>query len=480
MNRSLRRYLLNGLGLLIFAAITVITIIIARGNRIDFNTGKVIETGSIRITPQPEDVKVFLNESEKQLVEKRLEGLDAGEYKLRIEREGFSGWQGTVEVKPGFITDIPVTLFPVNQQLEKVTQTNIDKISFDQERSTYVYSVINNPKGSELGIWRQKLQVSLINTINNNAGAIKITNFNQLTDFVTKGEYNIVLSPNGDRMLLANKDFSLVYLLDTGKYNEPSPSNQLKFDYPISSIRFVSNSSILLTAENLIVEYNIDSSTSTLVYYHPTISPIFDIENNTVYWLDPAQKVLWSRSNNTTKQVVLQNITLPAKISKLDVVSSGTRLIIESETGVVFIETDNSYIRSFAGNKLINTSPNGQFIVVSRDGEIYVLENSLSQFLNEITHTETKAVITPDELADQTPYWAFDSTFFMLRDKDGNLFSYDSRGQNKSQVVENQNNRIANMPLSLNNSNRALFAILQDGTATDVRFNLYKLDFTKN
>ncbi len=130
MKINFRRFILNLIGLTIFACITIFTIIIARGNRIDIGTGEIIETGSIQLITQPEEVRVFLNGKQVTLREKRIEALDPGDYTLKIEQDNYSSWQGKIEVKPGFINTVGITLFPTIQQLNQLTQSNIDKITY--------------------------------------------------------------------------------------------------------------------------------------------------------------------------------------------------------------------------------------------------------------------------------------------------------------------------------------------------------------
>jgi hypothetical protein len=477
MKINLRRYLLNIIGLLLFAAITIITIIIARGNRIDLNTGEVIETGTIRITAQPENIVAYINEQVKTLREKRVEGLDPGEYKLRIQHEGYTSWEGTVEVKPGFISDIAVTLFPLNQKLQKITQSNIDQITFDQNRSNALYVVKNSAKGTDLGIWKLPLQEDFIN-LNNNSGPRKISNFNSLTDFITKEEYHLILSSNGDKLLIANKSYSSIYLLDTNRYNEPSAENKLSLGLPVDNIRFLDNNSLVISSGNLLANYNIDTASSTLIYYHPQINPVFGVDSATIYWLNAEKDTLYSRTAGTSKKITLQNIKLPSEIGKINVSASGNIIAVEAKGATYLIDVSSSYIHEFTSYSVVSLSPNGQFLLVRKDDVIYSIETTTSQILNEIEHKIVPTTFKATQVIAESIIWSFDSSYFVFQGANGDIISSDSRAQNPVTLVTNEQNRINGQKYILTSNNKSLLVNLQDGLNESSRLNIYRLDFT--
>lgn len=474
MKVNWRRYILNFIGVLIFAIVTIVTIIIARGNRIDLQTGELVETGTVRLTTKPEELKAFINEKPKTIREKRIESLDPGSYKLRLEQEGFSSWEGDVEVKAGFITDIVVTLFPVAQKLERITQSNIDQLFVDQNRTSVVYVVTQSSKGSDVGIWRQGLQNDLLNPTNNSAR--KVSNLNSLTDFVSNGQYQILLSPNGDKLLLSNKDYSQMYLLDTSRYNEPAASNQLKFDYPVGNLSFLDNNTLIANSSNLLLSYSIDSQQSALLYYHPSVAPLYFQFGGTIHWLDALRKNIFVRTNNATTKVSLENVQLPDNITAMHVSSGGEKIILQNNTGIYFIETATSYLKEFAGFKALSISPNGRFILAESNGSVSVIETTDSEVFNEVSHQITTSSLNLKDLNQGKILWSNDSSFFVYHEEDGDIIASDSKGINFTSLIANENNRNQKLTYLLNSTSSSLLAVIQDGVNESLRYNIYQLD----
>lgn len=480
MNKTLRKYILNTIGLAIFATITIITLIIARGNRVDIRTGQIIETGTIRINSKPEDVTVFLNEQEKKLKEKRLETIDPGQYSLRIQKEGYSNWTGVVEVNAGFITDLSVTLFPVEQNLVKASQTNIDRAYFDRSRNNIIYTVIDHPTGSEVGIWKLALTESFLQQLSSNQTAQKITNITSDISFVTRGDYRVIVSSDATQMILANGDYSRAYLLSTSNYNEPSSSNRINFDFPVDSAEFLTSNTLLLKSGNLLVEYDLTNKTSQLLYYHPQQAPLFDIENNVAYWLNPTRDQIYTRAQGLTAPIKLENIALPKDIATLDVVESGKRIILGSTESVTFIESNISYLRTFTAQRYVSSSPNGRYLITENvnDGRLNFIENVRSEVYDEVSHNITTSELSRNDIADGNVQWSFDASFFIFPIGNGDLVALDNQGKNLTTLVQNEDNRMSKQTFGLNNSSSALLIVLQDGLEEDQKYNLYRLNFS--
>ena len=477
-SKSVRRLLLNIAGILIFSAIATFTLILARGNRFDITSGQFVETGTIRISSQPEEVRVFLNEKQITLNEKRIEGVDPGEYQVRITDEGFTSWEGVVQVEPGFITDLAVKLFPVNQQLEKFTQTNIDKLAFNDGRNLVIYGVTDNPKGSEVGIWRETLISSSFLNLNNNSSRIKLANFGDKETFVTADNYMLMPSPSGERLLVSNNEFSKLHILSTDRLNDINEDDMLDIDFPIDSVEFLDNTNLLIASGNLLANYNVEADTTSLLYFSDQERPIYSVAGNTVYWLSSDRNTIKTFSNGTVSAIKLENIELPEMISSFRTASSGNVLIIAHEDNTTYIEVESSYIKTFGNQQFIESSPNGQFIVTEdKNGKLNFTETTISQVFGDITHNTEVSELTKADIADGDIDWSFGSNFFIYRDEAGDIVSLDSRGGNLIDLVANEDGRIRNGDFTLTSDSTALFIALQDGVDEDQRYNIYKLDF---
>lgn len=476
MNNKARRIALNILGLIIFATIAIFALFLARGNRFDLSTGQLITTGTIRISSQPEDIKVYVDEQLVQLNEKRVENIDPGEHQIRITSEGFDSWEGVIDVEAGFINDLAVKLFPTVQNLTRFTDTNVNKAEFDYSRTNVFYSVTESRTGSELGIWRKPLRESFLPIAAQNT-ATKLTNFNP--EFISADDHKLIPSRNAERLVLTNQDFSEIHLINTNTTTVLSEDTMIEIDYPIQAISFIDNNNLLIENENMLLEYNIPSENTNLLYYQPQITPVYYVTDGIIYWLDSSKQNIMSRTGNTTNEIELENITLPANINQLHVAHDENLFVLSHDESITYIESTTSYSRTFDNYELVTVSPNGKFTLAQStvDQLIDVIDTEFSQVLDEAVHDLYQTELNKDELDDGNVMWSFGSNYFLFRDNNGNIISTDSRGGNRRVIVTNDDERINGEQYSITDNSEALFISLQDGTAQQTKSNIYKLDF---
>jgi len=169
----IRKFLLGCVSTLIFVALVVVALIIARGNVL--TTEGILATGSIRFNVTPSgNYEVFLNEQGQKISNNSIASISPGNYELKITKTGYTSWQQSIVVHAGLVTDITVQLFPQELQLEQMSKTNIDKVFFSPTQHYVYYSITNYPLGTSVGIWKETLQQSNIPLIEERP--LKITN----------------------------------------------------------------------------------------------------------------------------------------------------------------------------------------------------------------------------------------------------------------------------------------------------------------
>lgn len=472
MKITMRRALLNLLGIIIFLMITVVALIISRGNRFDTQGLQFVETGSIRLTVEPTDAQILLNNKSASLNEKRIEGLDPGVYQISVRKDGYTAWDETVEVASGIITDLSLKLFPLNQKIVKTTTTNIDNVVFTKARNNLIYIVQANSKGSEVGIWKQNLREEVF-PINNQGQRTKIANIPNEESF--KQSMKVIASPGAERILLADNNFQVAYILDGGRLNEFSAANKINLDLPIGSVEFIDSNTLLIEHNNLLAEYNINSQTTTLLFYQEKIKPIYAVNDNTLFWLSANGKKLWSRSGGQTLEVKVENKTLPENIVSIHPTAGGKNIIFKhSDNRITFLDIPTSYIKTFDGRNLISVSPNGQYIIAnSVNNKVVAIENTIIQINNDISHREFAVNTTVDEL--NNIVWSFSSNFFIAQGKDGKLTSYGSRANNANVLFANEDSRLVEHTYSISSDNNQLVMLVKDGAENSSQSNIYYL-----
>jgi len=140
-----RRFFLRVLKIVLaclFLIIAPLIIFWARGYWWNPQTGTLQKTGTLMIKSTPsEDLKIYLNDQlqEKNRTPLKLTNLEPGNYKVRIEKEGYWPWEKEVTIKEEKITWLEyIILFPKDFTQEKlVDQIKTFKLSPRQEKIAY-------------------------------------------------------------------------------------------------------------------------------------------------------------------------------------------------------------------------------------------------------------------------------------------------------------------------------------------------------
>lgn len=93
--------------ILIFFVVTATYLVtVASGYKFDWSQRKFIQTGTIHIRSNPQDVKIYLNGKIKgSRSSLKIKYLLPGEYDLKIESEGYKTWEKRVKVEQSLVTE---------------------------------------------------------------------------------------------------------------------------------------------------------------------------------------------------------------------------------------------------------------------------------------------------------------------------------------------------------------------------------------
>jgi hypothetical protein len=126
--------------LVIFIAILVLIVALARGYRFDLEDKTITSTGIISMNSAPEAAKIFVN-GELRGVTKQNITLPPGEYDIRVSKDGFTEWQRRVRLKGEIVLDLEAVLFPKNPSLSPLTSMGVAKaIPVGQSNRVLVFS----------------------------------------------------------------------------------------------------------------------------------------------------------------------------------------------------------------------------------------------------------------------------------------------------------------------------------------------------
>jgi len=104
MNLKTRFSLIGG-GIVIFLILTPILVLYARGFKYDFDTGKLVKTGTLVIRSEPSKAKLTLTENSKPFsTPATIRFLLPGDYDVKIQKDGYQAWIKRLTINSQFVT----------------------------------------------------------------------------------------------------------------------------------------------------------------------------------------------------------------------------------------------------------------------------------------------------------------------------------------------------------------------------------------
>lgn len=109
------------LGILIVFLMTGVAILYGRGYRLTFQDSNGISgTGILVLNSFPEGAEVYIDDELTTATDNTI-NLSPGDYRVKIQKEGYYQWQKNVTIRREEVTHAVATLFPVAPRLEAVT-----------------------------------------------------------------------------------------------------------------------------------------------------------------------------------------------------------------------------------------------------------------------------------------------------------------------------------------------------------------------
>lgn len=459
----------------VIGGLGTVAILIARGNTISWNG--VSSTGSIRLSINGgnSNSAVYLNEERKSIdSDNTLGSLTPGDYELKVSKSNYSTWEQKVTVKAGLITDVPVQLFPDTYQLEQLTTGNISYFTTSATRRYVYYIISDNTLNNNSGLWQQSIQQNAIPLIQEQP--VKLSNLtDELKTALANNQFVIWPSANDSKLLISTG--TKLYVIDTGRYNEPDLTNILTISYPITHIEWLSDSSnILIISNNILLDYNLTSKISSIITYVPGTDPIYAVTSNQVFFFE--NQKLYKYTPGSKSEITLQNIQIPTDITNIYAPSGNVQsLVLRSKDGIAYyLNTTNNYIAKLGEYQFLSVSPDGNHIFLTANEIVksvqVVIRLTSNSVETTIQDTTIKNTIKPESIL-----WSAISNYviYQYTDSPEKLYSADSMGNNVTEL--NLPNAYAHLGYINTSDNLGLVMSLQDSLNSDTRVNLYKLKF---
>ncbi|MBP9797627.1 PEGA domain-containing protein [Candidatus Woesebacteria bacterium] len=383
---------------IIFVAVLITVIAIARGYRFSAKEKTLSPTGILVASSFPDGSMIFVNGELKGATNSNII-VAPGEYDVEIKKDGYSSWKKHLNIKGELVIKADALLFPQNPTLSPVTTLGVSRaVSSASGDKIVIFSETENAEKD--GIYLFENVRNPITRINPLKPLILKTAFLQESANLKLASGSVEFSPNEDQMLLTtyvdggtltptkNPAISHIYLLDTDSLTT-SP-----FD--------VTNS--VESVRTAWVTEQASLSKKALASLKKPLPTIAGQAFNVIAFSPDERKILYTAS---------QSATLPTIINPPIIASNQTPEERNLQPGSIYVY-DTEEDKNF---KLFDVSEFGS------------LENATSSLLwfpdsAHIVIKEAKKFIVADyDGTNRTPVYAgpFDPRFFTMS-KDGKLF----------------------------------------------------------
>ncbi|HEC64839.1 MAG TPA: PEGA domain-containing protein [bacterium] len=459
----------------------ILALIIARGGKLS-EGGGLVRTGIIRIEAKPEDVTVFVNGQKTNLQDKQILGLEEGDYRVTIAKEGYSSWERTVRARVGVVVEVYAQLFPTSLNLSEITQTNIDRAFFSDNGEFAVYTVTDSDVGNNLGLWRIRLLKPTIAIGENNP--VRLSDINDVLAEVTEANYEIDFSPENKFIKIHNSDTNEYYIINAELYNEPEESLNDELGYSPDRVDWFRNSSSLIISKgDAIFEYDLEEKTSTLISLTPDNNPVYGVNQERVVFYNHNNGIVEYYERDKSQELEIKNITLPASVESIFVAKNDPELLLMKASGkFYYLNVEKSFLDELEGDlEFISFAQNGLSALFRRGTNL--LSFTVEEFVSENRFkTELLTVLENFDPEIHHVMWNSSSAHILVLSESETLKTltiYDRDGGNATILLTDK--RITNRDFSMTSDNSLLNILMNDevkenGETHVLRTNLYELD----
>ncbi len=145
-----KRFIITIITLLVIGASAGLAIFFARGYRISTTEKRVVGTGIMNVSSQPDAASVFVDGHLTTATNATISSLTPKTYSIKVQKEGFIPWEKSVTIREGLVTELKVTLFPAIPSVYPLTVNSVANPTLSPDGSKLAYIV---PVGKKSGIW---------------------------------------------------------------------------------------------------------------------------------------------------------------------------------------------------------------------------------------------------------------------------------------------------------------------------------------
>jgi hypothetical protein len=454
--------------IIFFVVLTIVIILFAQGKEV--TPEGVKSTGIVRLFTVPDDVNAYVDGEKVRLIENRIESVNPGEIRLRLEKDGFEAWEKTLFIEEGKVKNVYAQLFPQEINAEKISSTNIDQVTFPLNKETILFSVINSEIKDDNGIWRYELSKSLLDFGDNVPERLKSFD-EELLKKLRSNDYDFDASNDSRYILINIPNLKERYILSVDNSSENIFLNEELGFYPSTATWYKNSESILIENNNIVFEYKINSDEKILVNYDPTSAPRYSIASDKIYYFQNNIEEIMSYSNNNSitleEEIITKRERTPISIHTSESLSN--IIVIKDQSGLYFYDIENEYQNKFSNKgEIIEVANNGKSVLFRRNQKIFshTLEET---FDDRIYRTKTNEIKTESEPTNI--YYSTNNTNIIIftenkNDKFYTLQITDVDGQNTQTIAKDL--KIAEPIAQITNNGNALYLLIEESDKAEI------------
>lgn len=145
-----KRFIITIITLIVIAAAAGAAIFFARGYRLSTSEKRIVGTGIINVSSEPDAASVFVDGHLTTATNATISSLTPKTYSIKVQKEGFIPWEKSVTVKEGLVTALKIALFPAIPTIYPLTVYGVVNPTLSPDGSKLGFIV---PSGKKAGIW---------------------------------------------------------------------------------------------------------------------------------------------------------------------------------------------------------------------------------------------------------------------------------------------------------------------------------------
>ncbi len=151
-----KKFIISIATLIAIGVVAAVAIFLAKGYTFSPKEKRIVGTGIITITSEPDAASVFIDGHLTTATNATISSLSPKNYSVRIVKEGFIPWEKQISVKEGLVTEVKLTLFPAIPTIYPLTFNGVENPTLSPDGSKLVYIV---PAGAAAGVTNKKAGV---------------------------------------------------------------------------------------------------------------------------------------------------------------------------------------------------------------------------------------------------------------------------------------------------------------------------------